>query len=48
MPLTHGRRSRCRRGKWREGVPLLGIVGFVVAGLLGVAWAVIALKSGKL
>lgn len=31
-----------------EGVPLLGIIGFVVAGLLGIAWAVIALKSGKL
>ena len=31
-----------------ERVPLLGIIGFVVAGLLGIAWAVIALKSGKL
>lgn len=31
-----------------EGVPILGIIGFVVAGTLGVAWAVIALKSGKL
>jgi len=31
-----------------EGVPLLGIIGFVVAGALGVAWAVIALRSGKL
>lgn len=30
------------------GMPLLGIVGFVVAGTLGVAWAVLALKSGKL
>ena len=35
-------------GPHLEGVPLLGIIGFVVAGLLGVAWAVIALKSGKL
>jgi ubiquinone biosynthesis protein len=30
------------------GLPLLGVVGFVVAGVLGVAWAVLALKSGKL
>ena len=30
------------------GMPLLGIVGFVVAGALGIAWAAIALKSGKL
>lgn len=29
-------------------VPVLGIIGFVVAGALGVWWAVIALKSGKL
>jgi ubiquinone biosynthesis protein len=35
-------------GPHLEGVPLLGIIGFVVAGLLGIAWAVIALKSGKL
>lgn len=35
-------------GPHLEGVPLLGIVGFVVAGVLGVAWAIIALKSGKL
>lgn len=31
-----------------EGIPLLGIIGFIVAGALGVAWAVIALKSGGL
>jgi ubiquinone biosynthesis protein len=31
-----------------EGLPLLGIAGFVVAGVLGIAWAVLALKSGKL
>ena len=31
-----------------EGLPLLGIVGFVVAGVLGIAWAVLALRSGKL
>jgi ubiquinone biosynthesis protein len=35
-------------GPHLEGVPLLGIIGFVVAGLLGIAWAAIALKSGKL
>ena len=29
-------------------VPVLGIIGFVVAGALGVAWAIIALKSGRL
>jgi ubiquinone biosynthesis protein len=32
---------------WRE-LPLLGVIGFVVAGVLGLAWAVVALKSGKL
>ena len=31
-----------------EDVPLLGIVGFIAAGALGIAWAVIALRSGKL
>jgi ubiquinone biosynthesis protein len=31
-----------------EGLPLLGIAAFVVAGVLGIAWAVLALKSGKL
>ncbi|OGA09780.1 MAG: hypothetical protein A3D95_01135, partial [Betaproteobacteria bacterium RIFCSPHIGHO2_12_FULL_69_13] len=31
-----------------EGIPLLAIIGFVAAGALGVAWAVIALRSGKL
>ena len=30
------------------GVPVLGVAGFVVAGVLGLAWAVLALKSGKL
>lgn len=29
-------------------LPVLGIVGFVVAGVLGIAWATIALKSGRL
>lgn len=29
-------------------LPLLGVAGFVVAGVLGLAWAVIALKSGRL
>ena len=32
---------------WEE-LPLLGIAGFAVAGILGIAWAVLALKSGKL
>jgi ubiquinone biosynthesis protein len=31
-----------------EGLPLLGIAGFVIAGVLGIAWALLALKSGKL
>ena len=31
-----------------EGVPLLGIAGFIAAGALGIAWAVLALRSGKL
>ena len=31
-----------------EDLSLLGIAGFAVAGVLGIAWAVIALKSGKL
>ena len=35
-------------GPHLEGIPLLGIIGFIVAGALGVAWAVIALRSGKL
>jgi ubiquinone biosynthesis protein len=32
---------------WEE-LPILGIAGFVIAGALGIAWAVLALKSGKL
>ena len=32
---------------WEE-LPLLGIAGFLIAGVLGIAWAVLALKSGKL
>ena len=31
-----------------EGLPLLGLAGFAIAGLLGLVWAVLALKSGKL
>jgi ubiquinone biosynthesis protein len=31
-----------------EGLPVLGVAGFVVAGVLGIAWAVLALRSGKL
>lgn len=30
------------------GYSVLGLLGFIVAGVLGLAWAVIALKSGKL
>ena len=32
---------------WQE-LPLLGIAGFAVAGVLGIAWAILALRSGKL
>jgi len=32
---------------WEE-LPLLGIAGFAIASALGIAWAVLALKSGKL
>lgn len=32
---------------WQE-LPVLGIAGFVIAGLLGVTWAILALRSGKL
>jgi ubiquinone biosynthesis protein len=31
-----------------EGLPLLGLAAFAVAAVLGIAWAVIALRSGKL
>jgi ubiquinone biosynthesis protein len=31
-----------------EGVPLLGLIAFVVALALGIAWAIVALRSGKL
>ena len=31
-----------------EGLSLLGVIGFAVAGVLGLAWAVVALRSGKL
>ncbi len=31
-----------------EGLPLLGVAGFVFAGALGIGWALLALKSGKL
>ncbi|HVL34979.1 MAG TPA: AarF/UbiB family protein [Burkholderiales bacterium] len=30
------------------GLPLLGMAGFLIAGILGIAWAALALKSGKL
>lgn len=32
---------------WEE-LPLLGIAGFLIAGVLGIAWALVALRSGKL
>jgi len=32
---------------WEE-LPLLGVAGFVIAGILGIAWAILALRSGKL
>jgi ubiquinone biosynthesis protein len=32
---------------WGE-LPLLGIAGFAIAGALGIAWSVLALRSGKL
>ena len=31
-----------------EGLPILGVAGFAIGGLLGIAWAAIALRSGKL
>jgi len=31
-----------------DGLPLLGVIGFAIAGALGIAWAIIALRSGKL
>ena len=31
-----------------DDVPILALAGFVIAGVLGVAWAVIALRSGRL
>ena len=30
------------------GLPVLGVIGFIVAGALGMGWAVIAIKSGRL
>jgi ubiquinone biosynthesis protein len=35
-------------GPHYEGLPLLGLAGFVIAGLLGVGWAVAVLRSGRL
>lgn len=35
-------------GPHYAGVPLLGLVGFVVAGVMGLAWAIAILRSGKL
>ncbi|MEW5707464.1 ABC1 kinase family protein [Pelomicrobium sp. G1] len=34
-------------GPHYEGIPLLGLIGYVIAALLGVAWAVAILRSGK-
>ncbi len=35
-------------GPHLDGIPILGIIGFIAAAALGIAWAVIALRSGKL
>jgi ubiquinone biosynthesis protein len=35
-------------GSHYVGIPLLGLVGFVVAGVMGLAWALAILRSGKL
>ena len=35
-------------GPHYEGISLLGLFGFVVAGLLGLRWALAVLRSGKL
>ncbi len=35
-------------GPHLNDLPILGIIGFVIAGALGIAWAAIALRSGKL
>lgn len=35
-------------GPHLDGIPILGIIGFMAAAVLGTAWAVIALRSGKL
>jgi ubiquinone biosynthesis protein len=31
-----------------QGVPLLGLIGYLLAGVLGLWWAVAVLRSGKL
>ena len=35
-------------GPHYDGVPLLGLAGFVIAGLLGLRWALAILRSGRL
>lgn len=35
-------------GPHYQGIPLLGLLGYVFAGLLGLAWAVAVLRSGRL
>ncbi len=35
-------------GPHYEGVPVLGLAGFIIAGLLGLRWALAVLRSGKL
>ena len=35
-------------GPHYEGISLLGLFGFVVAGLLGLRWTLAVLRSGKL
>jgi hypothetical protein len=34
-------------GPHLEGIPLLGLVGYVIAGVLGLWWAIAVLRSGK-
>lgn len=35
-------------GPHLQGIPLLGLIGYVVAGVLGLWWAIAVLRSGKL
>lgn len=35
-------------GPHYQGIPLLGLLGYLIAGLLGLAWAIAILRSGRL